>query len=120
MTRIAVPPRKRSKEETDRLIAEKINAEQEAAIKVKRIPLRSGDGNAVEEETEKYLAAARRKNPKESTDYLSRDQLILRQKKEVYNVNGMPDAHLMSGMYKKVYNPQFGNRPGNAAKNSDD
>lgn len=114
-----MPPRKRSKEETERLIAEKVNAEQEESIKVKIIPLRSGDGNAVEEETEKYLAAARRKNPKESTEYLSRDQLLLRRLKEVYNVNGIPDAHLMSGLYKRSYNPLFGNRPGNA-KTSDD
>lgn len=44
-------------------------------------------------------------------DYLTEEQLALRQGREVYNCNGVPDAHIMSGLYRRAYNPGAGARP---------
>lgn len=44
-------------------------------------------------------------------DYLTEEQLMLRQNREVFNVNGVPDCHIMSGLYRRAYNPLAGNRP---------
>jgi hypothetical protein len=44
-------------------------------------------------------------------DYLTEEQLTLRQNREVYNVNGVPDCHIMSGLYRRAYNPIAGARP---------
>lgn len=82
-------------------------------MKVKTLYLRSGDKNAIEEDAEKLLAAGRRQaETLEKNDYLSREQLTLRRNKEVYSNNGSPDASLVRGLYKRTYNPEFGNRPG--------
>ena len=45
-------------------------------------------------------------------DYLSTEQLQLRYAREVYNSNGFPDARVVSGLYRRVYNPLSGSRPG--------
>ena len=44
-------------------------------------------------------------------DYLTEEQLALRLQREVFNSNGVPDAHIMSGLYRRAYNPLAGNRP---------
>lgn len=44
-------------------------------------------------------------------DYLTDEQLAGRLIKEVYNANGVPDCHIMSGLYRRAYNPLAGNRP---------
>lgn len=37
--------------------------------------------------------------------YLTEEQLKLRQDREVYNSNGVPDVHLVSGLYRRAFNP---------------
>lgn len=102
-----------------------MRAEREAELKAKPFHLRSGDKNPIEEDAEKLLAAGRRKalaaDPEsvEKNDYLSREQLTLRRNKEVYSTTGAPDASLVRGLYKRSYNPEFGNRPGRARGGDD-
>ena len=43
--------------------------------------------------------------------YLTEDQLQLRQSREVLNSNGFPDPHIVSGLYRRAYNPTAGRRP---------
>jgi len=99
-------------------IAEQVRAEREAEreaedeVGPKALPLRSGELNSIEEEAEKILAKGRRQDEgSDKTQYLSREQHILRKNREVYSNSGVPDASLISGIYKRVYNPDFGNRP---------
>lgn len=78
--------------------------------------LRSGEDHAVEDDAEKRLADGRRASLISDTDtdlthYLSREQVILRQSKEVLNVHGVPDGRLMRGLYRRVHNPEAGGRP---------
>ena len=47
----------------------------------------------------------------EKKDYLTPEQLALRQSREVPNGNGFPEAHIRSGLYRRAYSPTFGNRP---------
>ncbi|ASZ74752.1 hypothetical protein KHO57_gp152 [Mycobacterium phage Phabba] len=47
----------------------------------------------------------------EKKDYLTEDQLELRWEKEVPNGHGFPEAHLVSGLFKRSYNPLAGKRP---------
>jgi hypothetical protein len=100
-------------------IDEQIRQEREEEDRQKEIQsrplvLRSGDKNSIEEEAGKILAKDRRQSG--AGDYLSEEQMNLRLKKEVYSTNGVPDASLISGMYKRTFNPEFGKRPGKAAK----
>ena len=44
-------------------------------------------------------------------DFLTNDQLERRRCREVYNRNGIPDAHLYSGLYRRAWNPHAGTRP---------
>lgn len=44
-------------------------------------------------------------------DFLTEEQLKQRKDREVYNANGVPDVHIMSGLYKRSYNPLAGLRP---------
>lgn len=44
-------------------------------------------------------------------DFLTEDQYTNRLAHEVYNVNGVPDCHLVSGYYRRAYNPHAGTRP---------
>lgn len=80
------------------------------------LSLRSGEAHAVEDDAEKRLADARRMNllnngNDELTFYLSREQVALRQSKEVLNMHGVPDGRLMQGLYRRAYNPEAGSRP---------
>ena len=52
-------------------------------------------------------------------DYLSEEQLQLRYSREVFNHMGVPDGHLMSGLYNRAYNPHAGDRP-TGLRNSED
>ena len=76
------------------------------------LSLRSGENHAIEQDAEKTLANGRRNQATpDKTDYLSKEQMILRQSKEVFNEKGMPDAHLMRGLYKRSFNLLAGKRP---------
>lgn len=54
----------------------------------------------------------------EKKDYLTEEQMALRQSREVTNSNGFPDPSICSGLYRRAYSPTAGNRPGR--QNSDD
>lgn len=79
-----------------------------------RIRLRSGDDYKCEEAAAVILAKSREGITalSEKRDFLTADQLKLRYQKEVPNQNGFSDESLMSGMFRREYNPLFGNRPG--------
>ena len=47
----------------------------------------------------------------EKKDYLTDEQLALRQAREVLNTNGHPDPSIKQGFYKRAYNAQAGVRP---------
>lgn len=47
----------------------------------------------------------------EKKDFFSDEQLAQRRSREVYNTNGVPDSHIMSGLYKRAFNPLAGHRP---------
>ena len=116
-----MPRRRRTVEEKERLIDQQIAqeraaeaqrfAEAEQPVAYRPLPLRSGDKNAVEEDTNKLIADDRRANPHTETDILSGEQYMLRRSREVYNINGVPDSSLMSGLYRRAYNPHAGQRP---------
>lgn len=46
----------------------------------------------------------------EKKDFLTDEQLALRQKREVYNSNGFPDPSICQGLYRRAYNPLEGRR----------
>lgn len=80
----------------------------------KVLRLRSGEDVGFEEQANEILVDSRRQEGKNADrrEWLTTEQMLLRQHKEVYNQNGFPDASLVSGMYKRVHNPNAGNRPG--------
>ncbi len=78
--------------------------------KKKKMSLRNGVDWKLEEDADRLLADGRRNDPVSKTDYLSKEQLALRRSKEVLNGNGVPDASLFSGMYRRCFNPLFGQR----------
>lgn len=77
------------------------------------IPLRTGVEYSLEEEADRLLAEGRRgvTRLEDKKDYLTRDQLMLRMSREVLNCHGIPDASLMSGMFRRAYNPRSADRP---------
>ena len=44
-------------------------------------------------------------------DYLTEEQLALRQSREVLNITGVADESLYSGLYRRAFNPLAGKRP---------
>jgi hypothetical protein len=84
-------------------------------LDVESLPLhlKSGTDYAVEENADKLLAATRKGVTalREKRDWLSRDQLQLVASKEVLNANGFSDEALMSGLFRRAYNPLAGHRP---------
>ncbi len=44
-------------------------------------------------------------------DYLTTEQMMLRQQREVLNSNGFPDPSIKQGYYRRSYNPMTGMRP---------
>lgn len=94
---------------------------EEDRISPRLMSLRSGIDYTLEELADQMLAESRRgvTSMSAKTDYLSKEQLALRQSKEVMNRQGVSDSAFMSGMYRRAFNPFFGKRPkGN--KNHDD
>ena len=75
--------------------------------------LKSGTDYDVEERADRLLATSREGITAlhEKRDWLSRDQLQLRASKEVLNVNGFSDEALMSGLFRRAFNPLAGHRP---------
>ncbi|AEJ94431.1 hypothetical protein PBI_SEBATA_219 [Mycobacterium phage Sebata] len=47
----------------------------------------------------------------EKKDYLTNEQLALRQQREVLNENGFPDPSIRQGLYRRSYNMNAGSRP---------
>lgn len=115
-----MPPHRRSRAFLEALVTEQVDAEREEGQQCKILSLRSGDRNATEEDAERLLATGRRKQVCDPADvYLSREQMILRRSKEVYNMHGTPDASLVRGIYRRAYNPLAGQRP-TGSRNNDD
>ena len=83
--------------------------------------LRSGEDLSCEEQANEILVTSRRREGKDADrrEWLTTEQILLRQHKEVYNQNGFPDSSLVSGMYKRTYNPNAGGRPGRSSKGED-
>jgi len=90
-----------------------VTDEQEDRITPRPLSLRSGVNWHLEEDADRWLAESRRgvTSMSAKTDYLSKEQLALRQSKEVMNHHGVSDASLFSGMYRRAYNPLTGQRP---------
>lgn len=87
----------------------------------KPLSLKMGTDYKLEEDADRWLAESRRgvTSMSAKTDYLSKEQLALRQSKEVLNHHGVSDAALFSGMYRRAFNPLYGQRP-KSRRNSDD
>lgn len=47
----------------------------------------------------------------EKKDYLTDEQMALRQAREVLNTNGFPDPSIKQGLYRRTYSPMLGSRP---------
>lgn len=77
-----------------------------------QMKLKSGPDWALEEEADRWLAEARRElNDPEDRDYFTKDQLNLRSSREITNSSGVCDEALVRGLFKRSYNPNFGQRP---------
>jgi len=87
-------------------------------VESRPLRLRSGEDLSIEEQANEILVNSRRREGKNADrrEWLTTEQILLRQHKEVYNQNGFPDAALVSGMYKRTHNPLLGNRPGRSGK----
>ena len=75
--------------------------------------VRTGVNYRLEAEADRILARGRQgvKRIRDKNTYLSPGQLARRRSKEVYNRNGVAEARLFSGMYKRAYNPNAGKKP---------
>jgi hypothetical protein len=75
--------------------------------------MRNGEDHGLEEQAASWLAKSREGVTalRDKHDYLTRDQLANRYKKEVFNSNGFSDESLMSGLFRRAYNPLAGSRP---------
>lgn len=110
-----MPRRRTPRSVREQRAAEQAALDREEEMRIANLYLRSGDKNQIEEDAERLLAKGRRdEESKDKTDYLSREQLILRRNREVYSANGIPDGSLIRGLYKRTYNPEYGNRPSRA------
>jgi hypothetical protein len=75
--------------------------------------LYSGINNELEEQANAILREGRRGVTalSEKKDYLTEEQLSLRQAREVLNSNGVPDPSIRQGLYRRAYNPMANLRP---------
>lgn len=75
--------------------------------------LRSGEAYDIEEAADLLLAQGRKGVTalRDKRDYLTTDQLKNRAQKEVLNHTGICDESLMSGLFRRSYNPLAGSRP---------
>lgn len=76
--------------------------------------LYSGINANLEEQANAILREGRRGVTalSEKKDYLTEEQLSLRQAREVLNSNGFPDPSIRQGLYRRAYSPLAGSRPG--------
>lgn len=74
----------------------------------------SGINSSLEEQANAILREGRRGVTalSEKKYYLTEEQLSLRQAREVLNSNGFPDPSIRQGLYRRVYSPLAGTRPG--------
>jgi hypothetical protein len=75
--------------------------------------LKNGEDHVIEEEAAAWLARGREgvTRLEDKRDYLTRDQLQLRAQREILNSTGFCDESLMSGLFRRTYNPNYGARP---------
>lgn len=75
--------------------------------------LYSGINSDLEEQANAILREGRRGVTalSEKKDYLTEEQLSLRQAREVLNCNGFPDPSIRQGLYRRAYSPLSGARP---------
>lgn len=85
------------------------------------LSLKTGIDFTLEEAANMILAEGRKGVTKlsDKKDYLTEEQLVLRQQREVYNSNGVPDKGIVCGLYRRTYNPNMGRRPTSGLKSSD-
>lgn len=83
--------------------------------------LYSGINSELEEQANAILRDGRRGITalSEKKDYLTEEQLNLRQAREVLNSNGFPDPSIRQGLYRRVYSPLAGSRPSRRPHNDD-
>ena len=76
--------------------------------------LYTGINSELEEQANAILREGRRGVTalSEKKDYLTEEQLNLRQAREVLNSNGVPDPSIRQGLYRPPYSPLAGSRPG--------
>lgn len=84
--------------------------------------VRSGIFPTVEAEANEWLRKGREGVTKlsDKKDYLTEDQMELRNDREIPNGHGYPEAAIRSGLYKRAYNPLAGKRPTRSGRHSDD
>ena len=75
--------------------------------------LYNGINTELEEQANAILREGRRGVTalSEKKDYLTEEQLSLRQAREVLNSNGFPDPSIRQGLYRRSYNPMSNVRP---------
>lgn len=75
--------------------------------------LYTGINSELEEQANAILREGRRGITalSEKKDYLTEEQLHLRQSREVLNSNGVPDPSIRKGLYRRTYNPLSNGRP---------
>ena len=75
---------------------------------LKGVRAKNGIDWNLEDQANRILADGRRGTTKHSemTDYLSPSQLARRMNREVYPASGIPDPHLVSGLFKRSYIPE--------------
>lgn len=79
----------------------------------RELRLKNGEDSTLEEQARVLLTKSRQGITalSEKRDWLSDDQLKLRYDREVMNHNGIPDESLMSGLFRRAYNPLANSRP---------
>lgn len=82
----------------------------------------TGTNSALEEQANAILREGRKGVTalSEKKDYLTEEQLSLRQSREVLNSNGFPDPSIRQGLYRRAYNPLANVRPRRHAAAQDD
>ena len=83
--------------------------------------LYSGVKSDLEEKANAILREGRRGITalSEKKDYLTDEQMALRQAREVLNGNGYPDPSIKQGLYRRAYSASFGARPGRMINGDD-
>ncbi len=101
---------------TEELDNEELEEEPKSELRV-----RSGIDWEKEDAANQILRESRKGVTKLSDKkfWLTEEQLALRQSREVYNQFGVPDARLVSGLYRRAHNPLAGRRP-TRSRTSDD